>query len=65
MSKQGHLADVKMAFHLFHVIIQQMFIEQLLCTGHGPKGWEHSYKQNIKILASQHLYPRSQVDSNK
>lgn len=65
MSKQSHLADAKMAFHSVHSVIQQTFIEQLLCAGHRPRGWEHSHKQNIKISTMKCLCPRGKVNSNK
>lgn len=32
MSRQHHLVDAKTAFHSVHSVIQQTFIEQLLCA---------------------------------
>lgn len=40
MPKQNHLADAEMAFHSVHSVIQQTFIEQLLCARAQAQGLE-------------------------
>lgn len=40
MSTQNYLVDAKMAFYSVHSVIQQTFIEQLLCARAQAQGLE-------------------------